>query len=76
MVSLVPKNSEREQFTEALRAAGMLTELGPEMKKRAEQCTVTLEEVRASLDRAGGKPLSEIIIEQRGPKEWFWSPKL
>jgi len=24
--------------------------------------------VQAALDRAGGKPLSEMIIEQRGPK--------
>lgn len=29
---------------------------------------VTNEEARAILDRAGGKPLSEIIIEMRGPK--------
>jgi len=38
------------------------------MKKRAEQCTVTLEEVRTILDKTQGKPLSEIILEQRGPK--------
>jgi hypothetical protein len=29
---------------------------------------MTLEEVSAALDRAEGKPLSEIILEQRGPK--------
>lgn len=61
--------SEREQVTEALRAAGLLAELSPEEKQRAAQCTTTLEEVRAALDRAGGKPLSELVLEMRGPKE-------
>jgi hypothetical protein len=61
--------TDREKLIEILRATGLLTELGPEMKKRAEQCTVTLEEVKAILDRTKGKPLSEIIIEQRGPKD-------
>jgi hypothetical protein len=60
---------ERERAVEALRAAGLLAELGPEMKKRAERSSMTLEEVRAALDRAGGKPLSELILEMRGPKE-------
>lgn len=61
--------SERERVAEALRAAGLLAELSPEEKQRAAQCTTTLEEVRAALDRAGGKPLSELILEMRGPKE-------
>jgi len=61
--------SERERVREALRAAGLLTELGPEEKKRAAQATMTLEEVQAALDRAGGQPLSELILEMRGPKE-------
>src|SRR5262245_53277166 len=60
---------ERERAREVLRAAGLLTELGPELKRRAQQSTATLEEVSAALSRAGGKPLSEIILEQRGPKE-------
>lgn len=64
-----PQISEREQVREVLRAAGLLTELGPEEKKRAAQSTMTLEEVRAALDRAGGQPLSELILEMRGPKE-------
>jgi hypothetical protein len=64
-----PPMSERERAIEALRAAGLLTELGPEEKQRAAQCTTTLEEVRAALDRAGGPPLSELILEMRGPKE-------
>ncbi len=47
-------------------AAGLLTELSPEEKQRAAQSAATLEEVRAALDRAGGKPLSELILEMRG----------
>jgi hypothetical protein len=62
-----PAFDERERVTQVLRAAGMLAELGPELRARADP-TISLEEVRASLDRAGGKPLSEIILEQRGPK--------
>ncbi len=61
--------SEREQAVEALRAAGLLAELSPEEKQRAAQSTATLEEVRTALDRAGGQPLSELILEMRGPKE-------
>jgi hypothetical protein len=61
--------SDRERVREALRAAGLLAELSPELRKRAESSTATLEEVSAALERAGGKPLSEIVLEQRGPKE-------
>jgi hypothetical protein len=60
---------ERERAVEALRAAGLLAELGPTEKQRAAQNTATLEQVRAVLDRVGGKPLSELILEMRGPKE-------
>jgi hypothetical protein len=60
--------SERERVREVLRAARLLSELSPEEKRRAEQCSVTLEEVQAELDEAGGPPLSELIIEMRGPK--------
>jgi hypothetical protein len=61
--------SAREQVREAFRAAGILGELGPAEKERAARSTMTLEEVRAALDKAGGKPLSELILEMRGPKE-------
>ncbi|MBE7554801.1 MAG: hypothetical protein HS126_27430 [Anaerolineales bacterium] len=64
-----PPPTERERAIAALRAAGLLAELGPEMERRAERSTMTLEEVQAALDRAGGKPLSELILEMRGPKE-------
>lgn len=61
--------SERDRATAVLREAGLLTELSPEEKERAARSTLTLEEARAILDRAGGKPLSEVILEMRGPKE-------
>ncbi|HEX5504260.1 MAG TPA: hypothetical protein VFW96_16665 [Thermomicrobiales bacterium] len=60
---------DREQVRAILRAAGLLVEPTPEERARAAAVTVTLEEVRAALDRAGGRPLSEIILEMRGPKE-------
>jgi hypothetical protein len=60
--------SERERATEALRAAGLLAEPSPAMQRLAAESTLTLDEARAILDRAGGKPLSEIILEMRGPK--------
>jgi len=60
--------SEREQARQVLRDAGLLAELGPAMKRRAAQSTATLEEVQTALDQAGGMPLSEMILEMRGPK--------
>jgi hypothetical protein len=64
-----PLPDERQRLRAVLRAAGKLTELSPEEKRLAAQSTLTLDEARAILDRAGGKPLSEIILEMRGPKE-------
>ena len=60
-------SSNRERARQALRAAGLLTELGPNLRRLADP-TVCLEDVRAALNRAGGKTLSEVILEQRGPK--------
>lgn len=62
-----PELDERARVTEVLRASGMLVELDPELMRRADP-TISLEAVQAALDRAGGKPLSQIILEQRGPK--------
>ena len=61
--------SEHERAIAALRMAGLLTELSLKEKARAAQSTLTLDEARAILDRAGGKPLSEVVLEMRGPKE-------
>lgn len=60
-------HSNREQVRLALHAAGLLVELSPNLRLRADP-TLYLEDVEASLARAGGKPLSEIVLEQRGPK--------
>src|SRR5262245_50551005 len=60
---------ERERARAVLRAAGLLAEPSQEMKDIAAQSTLSLEEARKILDRAGGKPLSEVILEMRGPKE-------
>jgi plasmid stability protein len=60
--------SERERAREVLRAAGLLAEPTPEMLAIAAQSTATLAEVQAAFARVGGQPLSEIVIEQRGPK--------
>ncbi len=57
--------SEREKGRQALLAGGLLTELGPELKKRANRDTISLEEAQHILGNAGGKTLSEIVIEQR-----------
>lgn len=59
---------ERAQAREVLRAAGLLAEPTQEMLAIAAQSTATLEEVQAAFARVGGKPMSEIAIEQRGPK--------
>lgn len=63
----VPASNDREKARRALHAAGLLADLSPDLRQRAHP-TVRLEEVEASLARAGGKPLSEIVLEQRGPK--------
>ena len=60
--------SERERAREVLQSAGLLVEPSPQMRRSASEAKMTLAEVQATLDKAGGKPLSEIVIEQRGSK--------
>lgn len=67
---LVPKNpaivNNRENARQALRAAGLLAEPSrPTLNRRS---SMSLEEVNAIFAQLGGKPLSEMVIEQRGPK--------
>jgi hypothetical protein len=59
-------DSTREQVRQALRAAGLLVGLSLELRRRADP-TGQPEDVEAALARAGGKPLSEIVLEQQGP---------
>lgn len=68
MASLVLSLNEHERVADVLRADGLLVEPSAEMRKLAAESTLTLEEARAILDRVGGKPLSEVILEMRGPK--------
>ncbi|MBN1933482.1 MAG: hypothetical protein JW934_02390 [Anaerolineae bacterium] len=58
---------ERGLARQALREAGLLTELGPHLRERAD-AVVCLDDVSAALGRAGGKSLSEVVLEQRGAK--------
>jgi len=60
--------NERERVRAALSSAGLLLEPTSEQLAWAETSNVTLDEVRDALDRTGGKPLSEIVLEQRGPR--------
>jgi hypothetical protein len=60
--------NEREQVREVFRAAGFIAELSDEEEYLAASSTATLEEVQTAFAHAGGQSLSEIVIEQRGPK--------
>ncbi len=62
--------TERDRADQILKESGLLTELGPELRKRAERSTVTLPEVRAILDRVKARSLSEIVLAQRKEKYW------
>lgn len=66
---LQPVQDEKQHVTAALRAAGLLSELSSEEKQRASRSSLTLDEARAILSRPGGKSLSELVLEMRGPKE-------
>lgn len=57
-----------EQVSRVLRAAGLLTDLSRSLQQRAD-ASVKLDDVQAALARAGGQPLSEMVLEHRGQKE-------
>lgn len=67
-LGLTPASTEQEQVLEILQTAGLLTELGSEMQKRVLRSAVSLENVQTAFDTTSGKPLSETVIEMRGPK--------
>jgi hypothetical protein len=58
--------TEHEKLARLLHEAGMLSEIGPRMRWLIETTPVHHDKVVAILARAGEKPLSEIILEQRG----------
>jgi hypothetical protein len=53
---------------EILRESGMLSEISPTLRKTFVP-DVTIEELHEMTRNAGGPLVSEIILEQRGPKE-------
>ncbi len=61
-------NDGRQKVRQALQEAGLLSELSPNLQRLVDP-TVRLEDVKAALERTEGKALSEIILDQRGPKE-------
>jgi aryl-alcohol dehydrogenase-like predicted oxidoreductase len=58
---------DREKARQVLRAAGLLAELSPNLQRLANP-KVHLDDIKAALGRSGGKTLSEIVLEQRGPR--------
>lgn len=67
-VGYVPApTSDRGKARRVLRDAGLLIELSQELPELADS-SVDPEEIRDAMARAGGKSLSEIVLEQRGPK--------
>ncbi|HMV99290.1 MAG TPA: antitoxin family protein [Acidobacteriota bacterium] len=61
--------NERDRAIEVFREAGLLAEPSPGTKERAARSAASLAEVQQAFSRSPGKLLSEIVIEQRGPKE-------
>ena len=59
--------TQRRTTRQVLEAAGRVRPLSETLRRRIIP-GVTLDEVRAALNRAKGPSLSEIISEQRGPK--------
>lgn len=62
------KPTEPLSAREALQAAGLHSELSPELRKLIIP-GVTLEDVHEIFRNTEGPSLSDIIIEQRGPKD-------
>jgi hypothetical protein len=62
--------TREEQWRQQMYQEGRLVKMSDELRARIIP-GVTHEEVRQTLARAGGKSLSDIVIEQRGPKDWL-----
>jgi hypothetical protein len=59
--------SEHEKIRKVLRESGMLVELGPQWFQRLEDVPLLTHEELWELTK-GMSPLSETIIEERGPR--------
>lgn len=68
MQPLPEPHAKREVVWDILRQAGLLANLTPAELRRGAEADVSLDEVGAALDAAGGPDLSDLIIEMRGPK--------
>jgi len=69
MAQPIPEpHAEREAIWDILRDAGLLADLTPAELRRGAEADVSLDEVIAALDGAGGPDLSELITEMRGPR--------
>jgi tetratricopeptide (TPR) repeat protein len=58
----------RARARAVLKAAGLLSELGPDLRRRANPF-VAPERVQEAMERAGKQPLSELILAERGSRE-------
>jgi hypothetical protein len=65
--STLTPGDDRQKVRQVLRAASLLTEVGPDLRKCANP-TVQMEDVEAALGRTGATLLSEIVLKQRGTK--------
>ena len=59
-----------DPLDQLLYKTGLLTQLGPELQKRAQLTTLSLDEVIEIMSQANGESLSEILIAQRMAKAW------
>jgi predicted DNA-binding protein len=63
----VREQNQPKTAREVLVALGRVQPLSERLRRKIIP-GVTLDEVRAALTQANGSPLSQIILEQRGPK--------
>ncbi len=63
-VSYDTEEARRERVYQKLREEGLIRPLSDELRKQIKD-PASIEEVREILSRTGGKPLSQIVIDQR-----------
>jgi len=66
--TLPPTNHEATD--QVLKAAGLLSELSPQLQQRARSATMTLPEIIQLLSSVKGQSLSDILLEHRAAKPW------
>lgn len=63
--------TDHETIDQALKAAGLLSELGPRLQHRAKSATMTLPEIIHLMSSTEGQSLTDILLEQRTAKPRF-----